>query len=375
MPSSTSAKPVRYRALDGYRFVAACGVVVYHFNLDFRLGLENISPAIAQLSTMVDFFFLLSGFVIAVSYAGRMTSVTDYIRFLRARLARIYPLHLLTNVVLLGFLAISLIWQLPINHPDIFAFSGLPANLLLIHAWGVLDHPSFNVPSWSISAEWLMYLLTPMLFFAARRVNVFLNLITVITFVFLMIGERQSAGLGIWTNATYDFGAFRALPTFFAGVLIATNLHRLPVTMAPPWWMVHLTFAVALLSLHFSVAREIALMLFALLVIAAALAERNRRPGFMSGKLMTGLGDASYSVYMLHVIVSIPFLFLARKLAMIGAPGAMYFALGAGTVTIALSLFVHAWFEVPMRLWLTGGKLPDNSRSQPLSTPNKPLPG
>ena len=160
MPAKAPLRAIRYSALDSYRFAAALCIVVYHYNIDFRLGLERLSPAVPQLGAMVDFFFLLSGFVIGVSYLDSMRGVKDYAAFLRARLARIYPLHLLTALASLALLPVSAIFRLPVNHPEILGLSGLPANLALIHAWGVLDHPSFNVPSWSISAEWFVYTLT-----------------------------------------------------------------------------------------------------------------------------------------------------------------------------------------------------------------------
>ncbi len=58
-----------YHALDGYRFIAASLIVLHHYNGGFALGLERFTPIVNALPTMVDFFFVLSGFVIACTYA------------------------------------------------------------------------------------------------------------------------------------------------------------------------------------------------------------------------------------------------------------------------------------------------------------------
>jgi peptidoglycan/LPS O-acetylase OafA/YrhL len=88
MSASNPVSNQRYRALDGYRFIAASLVVLYHYNGDFGLGLEHATPAVKSLTVMVDFFFVLSGFVIATTYAEAMSNLRDYGDFLRRRLAR-----------------------------------------------------------------------------------------------------------------------------------------------------------------------------------------------------------------------------------------------------------------------------------------------
>ena len=352
VPAKTLPRTIRYSALDGYRFVAAVCVVVYHYNIDFRLGLERLSPAVPHLSAMVDFFFLLSGFVIGAAYLNRMDGMKDYALFLRARLARIYPLHLLTAFASLALVPVSAIFRLPVNHPEILGLSGLPANLALIHAWGVLDHPSFNVPSWSISAEWFVYLLVPAFFFLSRRLPVALNLLLVAGVVMVQSAARQAAGLGPWTEATFDFGALRAVPTFFAGVLVAANIDRLPAGLIRRWWPVHALFLAALAGLHLQIPQELVAVLFGLLIAAAALAERDGAKGVMTGKAMVRLGDASFAIYMLHVLVSIPLLYATRKAGLIGTSSAFACALLALAVTVVLSLAVHARFELPCKHWL-----------------------
>jgi peptidoglycan/LPS O-acetylase OafA/YrhL len=127
---------VRYIGLDGYRFLAASLVLFYHFNEYFGLNVERWGVNSARLPLMVDFFFVLSGFVISTAYGDRLNSRRDYIAFLRSRIARIYPLHALTLAASLGIGVAGALLRLPVNHPEIFVLSSLPANLLLQQAWG-----------------------------------------------------------------------------------------------------------------------------------------------------------------------------------------------------------------------------------------------
>ncbi|MDE2577706.1 MAG: acyltransferase [Hyphomicrobiales bacterium] len=341
----------RYLALDGYRFIAAGLVALHHYDLDFRLGLDRLSPIFGRLPLMVDFFFLLSGFVIATSYAERMANGADYGHFLKARLARLYPLHLLTLAAMLCMVGIAVAAGVKINHADMFDLRGLPANLLLLHAWGGLDHLTFVGPSWSISAEWFVYLLAPLFFLAARRLPLFVNVVLLAATVSAMALVRARLGLPHWWDTSYDFGALRAVPTFFAGVLIAMNLHRLQ-GVAPPWGVVHAVFIAALAGLALGAPAEAVIALFGLLTLSAALATRGGALTLMAAPAITRAGNASYAFYLTQSVVATPVLAVLRKTGLLGAPVAFAGALFCLLATYALSLFLYRRFEKPAQKWI-----------------------
>src|SRR5437763_806271 len=93
--------PTHLRALDFYRFVAATGVAVLHFtefaNYDAATG---IGGNVAMFYMFVDFFFVLSGFVIGLQYF-QISSPSEILSFLRKRIARIYPMHFITLAIYL----------------------------------------------------------------------------------------------------------------------------------------------------------------------------------------------------------------------------------------------------------------------------------
>ncbi|MBY6241150.1 acyltransferase [Methylosinus sp. Sm6] len=347
-----STKSVRYLVLDSYRFLAASGVVLFHYDIDFQLGLATRFPVVANLSCMVDFFFILSGFVIVQGYRSRLGSAREYGEFLRARWARIYPLHVLTLACYLLLVAIAHVLRFQPNHPEILALSGLPANLLLVQAWGLLDHPSFNVPSWSISAEWFVYLLAPAVFAIVRHVSLAFSLLCALLMATVMIAAQNALGVQDWMELTYRFGMLRALPSFFAGAAIAEAMCNGQLRGKPSWWTVHALAASALVVLSLDVRRELLLPVFCSLIALAALADAGGAPTLMKSRVLLALGASSYALYMSHVLVSVPLLIVARRLHLIETPWTFAFAFASFGITIVLSLLSYRYFERPMRSWM-----------------------
>src|SRR5258705_5569923 len=81
-------------ALTGLRGVAAFWVVLFHMEWGSSI------PIIEKGYLGVDVFFILSGFVLMHVYAGFETTDFDYVRFIKARIARIYPLHIFALLLL-----------------------------------------------------------------------------------------------------------------------------------------------------------------------------------------------------------------------------------------------------------------------------------
>lgn len=352
----------RYRALDGYRFIAASLVVLYHYNLDFGLGIEAYLPAVKKLYALVDFFFVLSGFVIAMSYIDRVGTLPRYATFMRRRFARLYPLHAVTLLAYVGLAVIMSLGLAQANHADFFRWSALPANIMLIQAWGFLSGPSFNVVSWSISAEWFLYLVFPLLAWPARRLPPLISLVLIAAFIMVLELSRQAGGIGGWAEASYDFGMLRAVPSFYAGILIAIFVPRLNSRLTIPWTAVHLIFLAALACLMVDALHVAALALFALTVAAAVLAENNG-PTVMGGARMGAFGDASYGIYMIHPLISIPILVIVRSKIGLGTPTAAIIAVATYFFVVWAAMLIHRKFEMPMRRWIAGETVRQRTQS------------
>lgn len=158
------------RQLTGIRFVAAFWVLLYHLQdpLD-RIGVMDI-PVLSDVIRVgrlgVDLFFALSGFIITHTYLTRMGSritLGASANFWWLRLARIYPVHfVMLNVAGLAVIAQAWVTGVDKDRPWLNPWDYV-RNLLLIQEWGPHPDRGWNVVAWSLSMEWLAYLLFPLL--------------------------------------------------------------------------------------------------------------------------------------------------------------------------------------------------------------------
>lgn len=125
--ASTSSQNIV--ALTGLRGLAAIWVLLYHvFGYHvFLLGLGYAG---------VDIFFMLSGFILTHVYIAdrQLGTRRGYAHFLLVRLARIYPLHLFTLVVLIMIVAVLPQYR-ELSARDAFSATALAANFLLVQNW------------------------------------------------------------------------------------------------------------------------------------------------------------------------------------------------------------------------------------------------
>jgi peptidoglycan/LPS O-acetylase OafA/YrhL len=148
------------KSLTGLRGYAALWVCLHHYHYgDYAGELSWYLKLAKQGSWGVIIFFVLSGFIMAYVYQSWFRegcNRREYWHFMFIRFARVYPLHLLTLLLWLGFCVIGFIGY---NQNDT-AYTFI-LNLLLLHAWGFTDAISWNQPSWSISTELFCYLVFP----------------------------------------------------------------------------------------------------------------------------------------------------------------------------------------------------------------------
>ncbi|MFE2607759.1 acyltransferase family protein [Streptomyces mirabilis] len=157
------------KELTGIRGIAAAWVVLFHFRATV-FGLLPINRYIKKWLDSgylgVDIFFILSGFVISHVYTAEL-STSDwrrYSRYLEARLARLYPVHLLFLLFLLAGDALSI--AKPPVRDSVLSFIG---NVLMLQA--IPPFQAWNGPSWSITYELGAYLLFPLLASALVRIS------------------------------------------------------------------------------------------------------------------------------------------------------------------------------------------------------------
>jgi len=232
------------RQLTGIRFVAAAWVLLYHLQGPLNtLGLLAIPilPDVMRVGRLgVDLFFALSGFILTHTYLTRLgprLSGRKTIDFWWLRLARVYPVHLVMLVVAgIAVVAQSKItgdalsrdWLNPVDFIK---------NLLLVQEWGPSPQRGWNFVAWSLSMEWLAYLIFPLLILLIwifyRRVS---TSVLVITWVVVLI---PIIVYGLKTSDAYytdNWGStYRILCEFTAGAITYLIVRRfLPDAAADP---------------------------------------------------------------------------------------------------------------------------------------------
>ncbi|WP_263147281.1 acyltransferase [Pseudomonas sp. RIT-PI-AD] len=293
--SAAAGRPLparRFEALDGLRGIAAIAVALFHWLLSFNGYLA------------VDFFLVLSGFILAhrYLYGANRPSATG---FTLARLGRLYPLHLY------GLLSYALVYtwlagDIP-RYPDGTLFT-LLQQLTLTHNIGLNPHgQTWNAPGWSISVEFWLNLA----FFACigrRTPGPLLLLISVACLVLVgnLTGHLDTTYQNYFRVA--NSGLLRGWASFLLGVLayrayLGLRGRRLPSGALALVQVLALAMAVALFFPRPLALRPLELFappLFALLVLAYAF--QGTYPARLLGRL-EGLGTISYSLYLNQLVV------------------------------------------------------------------------
>ena len=357
MTKPPAAPPVSRQdipALTGARGPAALAVVAYHLPLDQNtaphpswFGLETL---FLRGDLGVDFFFILSGFIIHHVYRDVFATRVegrDVRRFILYRFARIWPLHAVTMLGALGLYAVAALafGRLPGDPADAAAYSplGLVLSALMVNAWFGLASP--NVPAWSISAEWAAYLAFPFLCRALLRlpapgwlaVGALALLATGTGVVGHPLG-RIACGftLGMCLReAEGRWALSRHLPPWTGAALLAALIAGcwvLPGTALAP-------FAAG----------------FALLILTLC-SPRDRLGHLAASPALVYLGHISFALYMGHAVVWSAFKNLVRIAAPEIGPAHPAMVLAGAALCLLAAAALYRWVEIPGRDLLRGGR-------------------
>lgn len=276
-----SRSPERLLRLDGLRGLAACIIsFVFHARLMFGQGpnpLDDI-PGLGWFQhwgwSMVDLFFVLSGFVFAHCYLDgwRLRAGTTISSFALTRFARLWPLHVLS----LGFIILILR-----QAPETTVANAL-TSLAMLHVFLPDPTNTLNGPAWSLSVEVLCYAL----FIAAAAAGG--RVLRASAAAAILFGAYCIFAFGVW-----DALVGRGLLGFFCGVLL-----RRYVKSADPIPSPVLAIAAAL---PFAVVPDGAALIVTTLVAWPAVILLALRIRAMEVRPMIWLGDRSYTIYLVHV--------------------------------------------------------------------------
>lgn len=345
--------------LDALRVFSAYCVVLCHYRVLFSVPLSFgwLIDRLINLNLFVDVFFVVSGIVISHIYVASMRGPSDYGRFLKRRIARLLPLHWATLLfyVFVGLFAAKFGMQASVDRDS---WSCFPANMLLFHSFGVCRHLTFNDPSWSISAEFALYIMFPAFAILARRYRLAILLSAAVLLIFLFGFDLCVATDRTWHERTFDGGVLRAAPAFMIGVTAYAyrgHLRRIPFPA-----LISLSFLAACVGgIVVGLPKGFLLILAYFIPISAYAADLRGRPGPIV-RWSAPAGQLTYSIYMLHAAIGVVLIKVAAVHVLHMAGGVLNIAvLGVMLCTMPLAYISLFFFERPARSWLSRLKKED----------------
>jgi peptidoglycan/LPS O-acetylase OafA/YrhL len=375
---------MRLTALDGWRGILCLIVVLAHFPGHVLLKDTSFYDG---GSSIIDLFFLFSGFVIVAHYEPKLANGYGAGRFLIERLGRIYPIHFVLLAAFVLFEVALVFFGHKAGYVDREAFSGgntipsLFTNLFLVHSLDVHDMLTWNYPSWSLSTEWTAYVLFALcMLLPGRRFLPFAAVGFVASPILLAVLSDNPM------HETYRYGLLRSTYGFGGGALafyvyywIKKNARDEKV----PLWAWNVMESVAAVAI-FALPVTLGLTRYAVLIPAAytlVLLVFALQKGAVSRVIgqpsLAYLGTISLSVYVVHAFVLLRLVNVAEFIQRLtgvhlvetqmfhGAPTKIIvmdpvslniLAFGSIALVVLISHFTYRFIEVPaektVRQWV-----------------------
>jgi peptidoglycan/LPS O-acetylase OafA/YrhL len=333
-------------ALTGIRFIAALQVVFFHFGGSFALRHSStrlLGNFLANGWIAVTLFFILSGFILSYTYAGQIQAPAGKRRFWEARFARIYPVYLLSILLMLPF-------------QGNFSVGLTVAVVMMVQAWNPA-HPDFayawNLTAWTLSIEAFFYLVFPFLLPLMQRMSSrALKAMLGMTLLLIAFGHTMTHFIEpLSQRAFIPLPVFR-LPEFLVGIVLGLLFLRSDNVLHSSIrvYASLLTIIAVLLTIH---DQWLSLIVVPYAILIYELAAYNSKVARLLGsRIFVLLGGASYAIYLLQVPAR-----LWVHLALTGTKdlktnhGGTDAALSP-VVLIGMSIAVFLYWEEPARKWL-----------------------
>ena len=366
--STTAIVPAKnhYVVLDGLRGIASLMVVAFHLFEPFSHG-DATKQIINHGYLAVDFFFMLSGFVIAYAYDERWSRMTQW-EFYKRRLIRLQPMVIMGSLIGAALFyfqagpAFPLIAGTPVWKMLLVMVVGctlLPLPISMdIRGWQEM-HP-LDGPAWSLFFEYIANILyaVGLRKLSKTALSVFVFLAALLLVQLVVFGDRGDL-IGGWSlDATQlHIGFARLLFPFFAGILLCRLGARIQVKSA--FGVASLLLIVALSLPRFggtdhhwmNGVYEALCVIFVFPIVVAVGAGEKRVDG-LSIRVARFFGDLSFPLYITHYpLIYIYTGWIARSNPT-GAQGIVP-ALLVAAAAIAMAYASLKLYDEPVRRWLS----------------------
>lgn len=307
--SNSPMKPKRkIKSLDGFRGIAAILVVLTHSPFT---NAEAMSTFVTNSGLFVEFFFILSGFVMAYSYVQKIDNQLGFRSFIKSRYARLYPLHLFTLVLWIPYIYTKWVFYSrgigltdPLIKNNVKTFF---SNLFLIHSLGVDKNFSWNGPSWSVSSEFYTYIVFFLAVWLTRKAAFRKQILALLTLVFFYLLYTLNPGRYL---RAYDLGVLRCCAGFFLGVVLfyinrkakSLNIPALPATFLEAGFVAAIYFAVINYT-NTGLSYGVLVAVFSSVILFYSLQNNGYISRLLEKEAFQFMGKISYSVYLMHTLI------------------------------------------------------------------------
>lgn len=352
------------RALTGVRGVAAAVIVVYHFgDVQLATGGTGSFFRIPYGYLLVDMFFMLSGYVMALNYRETFQRLTGsvFANFMLKRVARLYPAYFIIGLFYVAKIAAGLSGE----KLEMYSAWDWFGNLFMLSGWGLYIFPIIGV-AWAASAEMGSYLLLPLLMPWTQSRHRWIALLAVVAALIgiyaVSITGRGSGGPLDVVNGNSLYPMLRAVCGFAIGLAIfrfGDLVDRLSATTQDI-----LVIALPLAIIAVGVADASDRLMYLLYILLVAVLSRDGRVAqlLFGNALVYRLGIISYSIYLIHpLFVS----FTIRTWRHFGQIDWVYAAasLVAFAIIWALAELSYRLVEMPGRNWIIRHFIPRRSEA------------
>ncbi|MDX2506724.1 MAG: acyltransferase [Gammaproteobacteria bacterium] len=355
--------------ITSLRGIAAVFIIVHHYSTylipEIKQFTSGFTPFISKNYIWVDFFFILSGFILAYVYSSKFqvrVEKKDYLKYISSRFARIYPLHLFILIAFLflesaeyiHFQAASAAGDSQHQYLPFTGTESIPTfiiNLFLLQTF--INGTYWNQPAWSISAEWVVYMFIPLLvpvicrFKWPGKATLFL-----LSFSVLYILQKPHSTLDLTPTLSFIRCICEAIIGIALYDIYKSNLWS---NILSGNNATHLIFSASFLTLFLDISHLITIAIFALLILSAAY---NIDDSFLSNKFLIFLGTISYSIYMTHWFIQVLLQKLSKVITGNDFSDNFSSALSPAVLLICICLVIVAstitykLIENPFRKWL-----------------------
>ena len=364
---SIDIKPKKhYEILDGLRGVAAILVVAFHIFETFAGG-NRFKQIINHGYLAVDFFFLLSGFVVAYAYDDRWGKMTQW-EFYKRRLIRLQPMVIMGMIIgavfyyfqasdiLFPQIAGMPVWKLILTMLIGFTLLPIPPSME-IRGWGEM-HP-LDGPAWSLFFEYIANILYALFFrkFSNKVMGIFVLIFAGMLINYTVFGPKGDV-IGGWSLnlEQMNIGFTRLLYPFFAGILLS-RLGKL-IHIKGAFWVCSLLITVILCvprigdenSLWMNgIYESVCIILLFPLIVSVGAGGEIKNP--FSLKICKLLGDISYPIYITHypLIYWYTAWVVDNKVSIQDGYG---LGIGVLIASIAIAYLCLKLYDEPVRNWL-----------------------